>query len=156
MANITALQRAANIVNEIPIKIPVRFFTKLQQQQQNKVIKFIPKYKSSQIATVSKKSNAGERPHKTPSQTILQSHSNRNILMLATNRYSVPWLGDRGDQRGQTDMRRESSLPLLSLSCHLPPFGCPLYEHILITCSNLDCTHEQNGIFVFPSLPCFS
>lgn len=36
----------------------MRFFTKLQQQQ-NKVLKFILKYKISQIATVSKKSNAG-------------------------------------------------------------------------------------------------
>jgi hypothetical protein len=65
--------------NEIPIKIPMTFITDTEKS----TLMFIWKHKRLQIdkAVLSKKSNT--KYHNTLLQTILQSHSNKNSMVLA-------------------------------------------------------------------------
>jgi hypothetical protein len=73
--------------NTIPIKIPMTFITEIEKS----TTKVIWKHKRPRIAKamLSKKSNAGGIT--TQFQTILQSNSNNNSMVLHKNRHEDQW-----------------------------------------------------------------
>jgi hypothetical protein len=74
------LSKALYMFNRILIKIPMTFITEVEKSTQ----KFIWKHKRTQIpkAVLIKKSKDGGY-HNTQTQTIVQSHSNKNSMVLA-------------------------------------------------------------------------
>jgi hypothetical protein len=85
------LPKAIYMFNTIPIKIPVTFCTEIEKA----VLKYTWKHKRPRIAKaiLSKKSNAGGITlPQTILQTILQSHNNKNSMVLAQKRQEDQWI----------------------------------------------------------------
>jgi hypothetical protein len=82
------LPKAIYMFNAMPIKIPMTFITEIEKS----TLMFILKHKRLQIAKaiLSKKEQCW-RYHNTRLQTILQSNSSKNSMVLAQNRHEDQW-----------------------------------------------------------------
>jgi hypothetical protein len=84
---VTVLPKAIYMFNAISIKIPMTFITEIEKS----TLKFIWKHKRPRITKAVLSREKRWRYHNTQLQTILQSHSNKNSMVLHKNRHEDQW-----------------------------------------------------------------
>jgi hypothetical protein len=87
IVKIAILPKTIYMFNAITIKIPMTFITEIEKS----TLKFIWKHQRPQIAKaiLNKKNNSGG--FTVPNFKLLQSHSNKNSMVLAQNRHEDLW-----------------------------------------------------------------